>query len=321
MAIEKARTRSRPDGTPVRTQDPEGTRQNIIEIASEEFALNGLSGARIDEIAARTRASKRMIYYYFGDKEGLYLSALENAYRLVREGEAKLDIDGLPALEALKALVEFTFDHHHQHEAFIRMVMIENIHHGQYLERSTAIRQLNVTAIGTIETLYARGLKAGVFRKGIDPIELHWQISALCFFNVSNRATFSKLFGRDIGFAQGAGVAAPERRRHGAALRGEADTSKRMSVRNWRKADLGDRPQNVPIKAEGRAPLCLSGRPMAFIFNWSMRKLDRSTRPERMFSCAAICCTAAYFACCRHLEGDKRKLLQFMINSGAAGQD
>src|SRR5690606_17744542 len=82
---------------PARTQDPEGARRNIIEVAAEEFALNGLSGARIDEIAARTRFSKRMIYYYFGDKEGLYLNALENAYRLVREGEAKLDVEGLTA--------------------------------------------------------------------------------------------------------------------------------------------------------------------------------------------------------------------------------
>jgi AcrR family transcriptional regulator len=184
-----------------RTQDPAGTRENILEIASEEFALNGLSGARIDEIAARTRASKRMIYYYFGDKEGLYLSALEHAYQTVRQGEGKLDIDGLSPLDALKRLVEFTFDHHHQHEAFIRMVMIENIHHGTYLDRSKAIRQLNVTAIDHIKKLYARGVKDGTFRKNLDPLELHWQISALCFFNVSNRATFSKIFGRDFGAA------------------------------------------------------------------------------------------------------------------------
>ncbi len=182
-----------------RTQDPEGTRQNILDIASEEFALNGLSGARIDEIAARTRSSKRMIYYYFGDKEGLYLNALENAYRLVREGEAKLDIEGLPPVEALSRLVEFTFDHHHRHEEFIRMVMIENIHHGQYLDKSTAIRELNVTAIDHIARIYERGVTEGVFRNGLDPVELHWQVSALCFFNVSNRATFSKIFGRDFG--------------------------------------------------------------------------------------------------------------------------
>jgi AcrR family transcriptional regulator len=196
MSAKKTGRRSKGEGT--RTQDPEGTRQNIIEIASEEFALNGLSGARIDEIAARTRASKRMIYYYFTDKEGLYLSALENAYQTVRQGEGQLDIEHLPPLEALKKLVEFTFNHHQQHESFIRMVMIENIHHGEYLDRSKAIRQLNITAIDHIKKLYARGVKEGLFRRNLDPIELHWQISALCFFNVSNRATFSSIFGLDL---------------------------------------------------------------------------------------------------------------------------
>ncbi|TYR30902.1 TetR/AcrR family transcriptional regulator [Mesorhizobium microcysteis] len=182
-----------------RPQDPDGTRQDILETASREFALNGLSGARIDEIAARTKSSKRMIYYYFGDKEGLYLRALENAYRTVREGEDDLDTDGLPPVEALRRLVEFTFDHHHEHEDFIRMVMIENIHHGEYLERSDVISGLNVTAIDHIASIYRRGVEEGVFRPGLDPLELHWQVSALCFFNVSNRATFSKIFGRDIG--------------------------------------------------------------------------------------------------------------------------
>lgn len=184
---------------PLRGQDPEGTRQNIIEVASHEFAQRGLAGARIDEIAEKTRSSKRMIYYYFGDKEGLYVSCLENAYRMVREGEAELEIDHLPAREGLRRLVEFTFDHHHAHEEFIRMVMIENIHAGAYLERSTGLRNVNQTAIARIATLYDRGLEEGVFRAGLDSLEIHWQISALCFFNVSNRTTFSKLFGRDFG--------------------------------------------------------------------------------------------------------------------------
>jgi AcrR family transcriptional regulator len=184
---------------PARAQDPEGTRRNILEVALQEFASNGLSGARIDEIAARTRSSKRMIYYYFQDKEGLYRHALENAYREVREGEARLNVDGLQPADALTRLVEFTFEHHHQHEDFIRMVMIENIHHAQYLDQSEAIRDLNVTAIDHIARIYARGVEEGAFRAGLDPVEIHWQVSALCFFNVSNRATFSKIFGRDFG--------------------------------------------------------------------------------------------------------------------------
>ena len=196
MSAKRARRRSKSEGT--RTQDPEGTKKNIIEIASEEFALNGLSGARIDEIAARTRASKRMIYYYFGDKEGLYLSALENAYQMVRQGEGKLDIEHLPPLEALKRLVEFTFNHHHQHEAFIRMVMIENIHQARHMKRSRAIQTVNTTVIDALGRLYTRGRAARLFRPGIEAIDLHMTISALCFFNVANRATFSTIFKRDM---------------------------------------------------------------------------------------------------------------------------
>src|SRR5687767_12895505 len=119
-----------------RMQDPVGTKRNIIEVASREFAENGLAGARIDEIAAKTKSSKRMIYYYFGDKEGLYIRVLEAAYSKVRAVEATLNLDDLPPVEALERLVQFTFDHHNSNEDFIRLVMIENIHHAEYLARS-----------------------------------------------------------------------------------------------------------------------------------------------------------------------------------------
>ena len=194
-----------------------------------EFAEYGLAGARIDEIAAKTKSSKRMIYYYFGDKEGLYLRVLEAAYSKVRAVEATLHLDDLEPVEALRKLVEFTFDHHNSNEPFIRLVMIENIHHGEYLSRSKAIQGLNVTAIDTISRLYERGVKAGVFRRGLDPIDLHWQISALCFFNVSNRATFSKIFSRDLEIEEGAGALARADGRDGGALRPRALTAQSRS--------------------------------------------------------------------------------------------
>jgi AcrR family transcriptional regulator len=181
-----------------RAADAQATQRDIIEVATREFAQNGLSGARVDEIAAKTACSKRMIYYYFGDKEGLYLRVLEEAYRRVRSIEAELDLDHLEPLKALQALVAFTFDHHHSNEDFIRLVMIENIHHGKYLQRSAVIQELNAAAIGTLERLCRRGRRAGIFRAGLTAIDLHWQISALCFFNVSNRATFSKIFRYDM---------------------------------------------------------------------------------------------------------------------------
>ncbi|GKX35763.1 MAG: TetR family transcriptional regulator [Rhizobiaceae bacterium MnEN-MB40S] len=176
-------------------QDPEGVRANILEVALKEFADRGLSGARMDEIAAKTRTSKRMIYYYFGDKDGLYRKVLEQTYREVRTGEKELMLDHLAPKEALRRLTEFTFDHHSKNPDFIRIVMIENIHHGEYLKHSDLIRGLNQEAISRIEAIYDKGLEQGVFRKGCSPLAIHWLISALSFFNVSNKVTFSLLFG------------------------------------------------------------------------------------------------------------------------------
>ena len=179
-------------------QDPEGVRSNILTVALEEFAEHGLSGARMDDIAAKTRTSKRMIYYYFGDKEGLYRKALEEAYREVRIGEEELRLDHLDPVEALRQLAEFTFDHHRRNPDFIRLVMIENIHHGDYLKHSEVIRKLNETAISRIEGIYRKGVASGDFRPDLTPLAIHWQISALSFFNVSNRVSFSLLFGQDL---------------------------------------------------------------------------------------------------------------------------
>jgi AcrR family transcriptional regulator len=164
-----------------------------------EFAANGLAGARIDEIAERTLSSKRMIYYYFTDKEGLYLRCLEEAYRVVRSGETKLELEHLAPIDGLRRLVEFTFDHHNSHPDFIRMVMNENVHRAEYLRRSDLIENLNATAIDNLARLYARGVADGSFRAGLQPLDLHWHISALCFFNVSNRATFGAIFGVELG--------------------------------------------------------------------------------------------------------------------------
>lgn len=183
---------------PQRTNDPERTQANILEVAEAEFGEKGLAGARIDEIAELTKTSKRMIYYYFGSKEGLYLAVLEEAYRRTREVEGELHLEDLEPEEALRRLVAFTFDHHLHHESYIRLVMAENINRGQYLAQSRRIQELNVPAIAAIRKLYERGVKAGVFRKGLDPVDIHASISALSFFNVSNRHTFGRIFKVDM---------------------------------------------------------------------------------------------------------------------------
>jgi AcrR family transcriptional regulator len=191
--------RSSPAGKKTtRTNDPERTQANILAVAEAEFGEKGLAGARIDEIAAATNTSKRMIYYYFGSKEGLYLAVLEEAYRRVRDVEAELHLQDLEPEEALRRLVAFTFDHHLHHENYIRLVMSENIHRGEYLAQSPRIQELNVPAIAAIKNLYERGVKTGSFRRGLNAIDIHASISALSFFNVSNRHTFSLIFKLDM---------------------------------------------------------------------------------------------------------------------------
>ena len=184
--------------TAPRTNDPERTMADILEVATREFAEKGLAGARIDAIAEATRTSKRMIYYYFGSKEALYVAVLEEAYRRIRAIEADLHLDDLPPEEALRKLVAFTIDYQAANPQFVRLVMTENIHRGEYLAQSKIIRQLNVPAIEGLARVYARGVKAGLFRRGLDPVDPHWAISAFAIFNVSNKHTFALIFERDL---------------------------------------------------------------------------------------------------------------------------
>jgi AcrR family transcriptional regulator len=183
---------------PLRTNDPERTMAGILEVATQEFAEKGLDGARIDQIADATQTSKRMIYYYFGSKEGLYLAVLEESYRKMRSIEAQLHLEDFSPEEALSRLVAFTFDHHFGNPNYIRLVMTENMQRGNYMAQSTRIQALNVTAIDAIAKLYARGVASGAFRKGLDPIDIHASISALTFFNVSNQHTFGLIFKQDM---------------------------------------------------------------------------------------------------------------------------
>ena len=144
------------------------TQGDILDVATAEFAANGYAGARVDEIAARTRTTKRMIYYYFGSKEGLYLAVLERVYAQIRQVERGIQIDELSPDEALRKLAEATYDHHTTHEAFIQLVSIENIHRAEHLRQSETILRENVTAITLLEEVIERGVRDGIFRDDID---------------------------------------------------------------------------------------------------------------------------------------------------------
>jgi len=178
--------------------DRERTRQEILAAAREEFAQHGLSGARVEAIAARTSTVKRMIYYYFGSKEGLYLAVLEEAYADIRRFEAELSLDHYPPVEAIRRLIEFTFDYDEAHLDFIRLVSSENVMNARYIAKSTAIQALNRGAITLLQSVLDRGKRDKVFRQDVDPVDVHLLISSFCFFRVSNRYTFNALFGRNL---------------------------------------------------------------------------------------------------------------------------
>ena len=181
-----------------RTNDPERTKADIIEVATKEFSENGYSGGRVDDIAERTKTSKRMIYYYFGSKDGLYKAVLLEYYRKLRGAERDLHLEDLPPLKALEALVHFTYDWHIAHEGDVRLVMVENIHLGRHIVDLPAIEPINSGVIDLVGRICARGEAEGVIRPGIRPIDLYMSIGALCFFNVSNRHTFATNYGYDM---------------------------------------------------------------------------------------------------------------------------
>ena len=181
-----------------RTNDPARTMSDIIAVATQEFADKGLSGARIDEIAALTQTSKRMIYYYYGSKEGLYLAVLEDAYARTRSAESGLHLDDVEPVEALKKLVSFSIDYKLAHPEFVRLVMTENIHSAEYLKQSKTAVHMNTPAIDLLKRIYERGVASGDFRSGIEAFDLHMAISALSLYNVSNRPTVEAIFKRDI---------------------------------------------------------------------------------------------------------------------------
>jgi AcrR family transcriptional regulator len=185
-----------------RQQDAEETRNNILEVAAREFADKGLAGARIDEIAEKTASSKRMIYYYFGGKDELYRAVLQRSYGQIRAREDDANFETLPADKALIAHIEHTFDYHVEHPEFVRLVMNENIHHGAHIGHVEGLKERNKSVIASLKAIVDKGAADRIFRAGIDPVDLHMSISALCFYNVSNRYTFASNFGVDMSSAK-----------------------------------------------------------------------------------------------------------------------
>ncbi len=179
-------------------RDPEANRARILAAATREFAQHGLGGARVDRIAAQARTNKRMLYYYFGNKEALFLAVLEAAYAHIREAELRLSLLDVPPREGVRRLVEFTWKYYLDHPEFLTLLNTENLHGARHLKSSANIRTMNSPLIETLRKVLDRGARERVFRRKVDPLQLYISIAALGYFFLSNSPTLSAVFGRSL---------------------------------------------------------------------------------------------------------------------------
>jgi AcrR family transcriptional regulator len=179
-------------------RNPARNQERILEAATEEFARYGLGGARVDRIAARAGANKRMLYYYYGNKEDLFLCVLEARYAHIRRAELGLHLLDLDPVQGMRRMVEFTWNYYLRHPEFLTLLNSENLHRARHLKRSRDIAAMHSPLIALLRDLLARGERAGKFNKGVDPVQLYISIAALGYFYLSNRHTLSTIFERDL---------------------------------------------------------------------------------------------------------------------------
>lgn len=185
-----------------RTRDSALTKEAILRAATFEFCRNGLGGARVEAIAQRAKANMRLLYAYFGDKNGLYLSVLEHVYTEIRAAEQRLNLDNLDPVEAMRELINFTFTFFRDHQDYIALINTENLQRGKNLKKSRKIAELTLPLVASIESILRRGVAAKAFRTDVDPIQLYVTITAMSYFHVSNRYTLTAMFNKDLGDAK-----------------------------------------------------------------------------------------------------------------------
>lgn len=179
-------------------RDPEWTKAQLLAAARDEFSEKGLSGARVNAIAARAGVNKQLLYYYFGDKERLYATVLEEAYADIRAGEQKLDLDALAPIDAMRTFIEFNFDYMVENQHFVALLSDENVHRARHVRDAGSVQGLHERLRGTIGDTLERGLADGSFKRRVDPVDLYLSIASLCYFHLSNRHTLSAIFDRDL---------------------------------------------------------------------------------------------------------------------------
>jgi len=181
-----------------RSRDADRSQQTILLAARDEFAEHGLGGARVDRIAERAGVNKRLVYYYFGSKHALFLAVLENSYASIRQAEQQLHLTDLNPVESIRRLVEFTWAYYIDHPEFITLLNSANLHQARHLSKSERVLEMNSPLIQTLREILERGRAEGLFRGGVDPIQLYISIAGLAYFYLSNNHTLSAIFGRDL---------------------------------------------------------------------------------------------------------------------------
>ena len=179
-------------------RNPVRNQERILQAATEEFARYGLGGARVDRIAARAGANKRMLYYYYGNKEDLFLAVLESRYAHIRRAELGLRLGALDPAEGIRRLIAFTWQYYLKHPEFLTLLNSENLHRGRHLRRSRQVAAMNSPLVAMLRGLLERGMRKGQFRRGVDPVQLYISIAGLGYFYLSNRHTLSTIFERDL---------------------------------------------------------------------------------------------------------------------------
>src|SRR5437868_14127425 len=202
--------KKRSDDTKPQRRDPAATRRKLLTAARREFADSGLAGARVDEIAARAGVNKQLVYHYFGDKDALYLAVLEWVYEEIRAQERKLNLEGLQPETAIRKLIESSFDHLAAHPDFIVLLNDENRGGARHVRGSRKLEAMHSPLVSMVSAILSEGVRAGVFRKGINPVHLYISIAGLSYFYFSNTPTLSAIFGKDLSSP----VAKRARRRH-----------------------------------------------------------------------------------------------------------
>jgi TetR/AcrR family transcriptional regulator len=202
--------KTRANGKTPQRRNPAATRQKLLAAARREFAASGLAGARVDEIAARAGVNKQLVYHYFGDKDALYLAVLEWVYEEIRAQERKLNLEGLPPERAIRKLIESSFDHLAAHPDFIVLLDDENRGGARHVRGSRRLEAMHSPLVSMVDTILKQGVRAGTFRRGVDPVHLYISIAGLSYFFFSNTPTLSAIFGTDLGSA----AAKRSRRKH-----------------------------------------------------------------------------------------------------------